>query len=90
MSQYFFEVSSDILRYVKADIEPLKIIRELEAIFNERIIPGETLLFFDEIQACPSAVLSLRYFYEKNPELHIIAAGSMLEFALSDLSFPGV
>jgi uncharacterized protein len=49
---------------------------ELEA---GRIIPGKTLLFFDEIQACPRAIMALRYFYEQMPELHVIAAGSMIE-----------
>ncbi len=48
----------------------------------------KTLLFFDEIQECERALLSLRYFYEEIPELHIIAAGSMLEFNLGGISFP--
>lgn len=52
-----------------------------------RIIPQKTLLFLDEIQACPEAVLALRYFKEKMPELHVIAAGSLLEFILNDLNF---
>lgn len=49
------------------------------------IIPGETLLFIDEIQECPSAIKALRYFREDCPELHVIAAGSLLEFALEEL-----
>ncbi len=52
------------------------------------IIPGRTLLFFDEIQACPRAIMALRYFYEQRPELHVVAAGSMLEFAFGDISIP--
>lgn len=48
------------------------------------IIPGETLLFLDEIQECPEAIVSLRYFFEQMPELHIICAGSLLEFVLGD------
>jgi len=55
---------------------------------NRRITPGRDLLFFDEIQACPKAIQSLRYFYEQLPELHVISAGSLLEFALKDLPFP--
>ena len=51
---------------------------------------GKTLLFFDEIQACPAAINKLRYFYEKFPELHLIAAGSLLEFALETLPSYGV
>ncbi len=53
----------------------------------KRGTPDETLLFFDEIQECERA-LSLRYFYEEMPNLHVIAAGSMLEFALGKISFP--
>ena len=49
------------------------------------IIPGETLLFIDEIQECPNAIKALRYFREDYPDLHVIAAGSLLEFALEEL-----
>lgn len=54
------------------------------------MIPGLTLLFLDEIQACLPAISSLRFFYEKYPELHVIAAGSLLEFALEELPSFGV
>jgi predicted AAA+ superfamily ATPase len=47
-------------------------------------------LFFDEIQSCPNAIKALRFFYESKPSLHVMAAGSLLEFALSDLSSWGV
>ncbi|VGO16419.1 hypothetical protein PDESU_05010 [Pontiella desulfatans] len=53
-----------------------------------RIIPGKTLLFIDEIQSCPRAITALRYFYEQMPELHVVAAGSMLEFAFGEISVP--
>jgi len=59
----------------------------LEAQFKQRIIAGKTLVFLDEIQAGPQTLASLRYFYEKMPELHIIAAGSLLDFALQDHKF---
>ena len=52
----------------------------LSAIYSVSIIPGKTLLFFDEIQSCLPAIQSLRYFYEKMPKLHLISAGSLLEF----------
>ena len=52
------------------------------------IVPGKTLLFFDEIQACPRAITALRYFYEQMPELHVVAAGSLLEFAFGEISVP--
>ena len=54
------------------------------------IIPGETLLFIDEIQVCKEAIMALRYFKEDYPELHVIAAGSLLEFALEELPSFGV
>ena len=54
------------------------------------VIPGKTLLFFDEIQSCIPAISSLRFFYEKLPSLHLIAAGSLLEFALEALPSFGV
>lgn len=57
---------------------------------NTPIIPGETLLFLDEIQACLPALGRLRYFYEKMPDLHLVAAGSLLEFALAELPSFGV
>ncbi len=51
--------------------------------------PKKTLLFIDEIQEIPSVIKQLRYFYEDIPELHVIAAGSLLEFALGEInSFP--
>ncbi len=68
-------------------LDPFKIIRAIEAIFAQSIIPGSTLLFLDEIQECPNAILALRYFKEKMPELHVIAAGSLLEFALNSSEF---
>ncbi|HLF66144.1 MAG TPA: ATP-binding protein, partial [Gammaproteobacteria bacterium] len=52
------------------------------------IRPSETLLFFDEIQVCPKAIIALRYFYEEMPELHVIAAGSLLDFAIEEVGVP--
>ena len=51
---------------------------KLEIVFNIPIIEGQTLLFLDEIQSCPNAISALRYFYEQKPNLHVIAAGSLL------------
>lgn len=70
------------------DLNPERIISELEIFLNKKIISGKTLLFFDEIQSCPRAIMALKYFYEDTPELHVIAAGSLLEFAMSEISFP--
>lgn len=62
----------------------------IAAATNTPVIAGQTLLFLDEIQACLPAISSLRYFFEKQPDLHVIAAGSLLEFALEDLPSFGV
>jgi predicted AAA+ superfamily ATPase len=83
-----FEKDRSLHRIFEGDLTPAQLLLELEAHCNCRIIPGKSLVFFDEIQACPRAILSLRYFYETLPELHLIAAGSLLEFALSEISFP--
>ncbi len=55
--------------------------------FNQSIVPGKTLLFLDEVQACPKAIAGLRYFQEQFPDLHVIAAGSLLEFALREFKY---
>ncbi|MBN1902218.1 ATP-binding protein [Candidatus Sumerlaeota bacterium] len=65
-----------------------RILMELEILMNTRIIPGKDLLFLDEIQSCPKAITSLRYFHEETPELHVIGAGSLLEYAMRDIPFP--
>jgi hypothetical protein len=70
------------------NLDPKAIVRNLEVDSGTRIVPGRSLLFLDEIQACPRAVLALRYFYEELPDLHVIAAGSLLEFALGEFSVP--
>lgn len=70
------------------NLDPNVIVRHLEVESGRRIIPGRTLLFIDEIQACPRAIVALRYFHEHVPELHVIAAGSLLEFALGEISVP--
>jgi predicted AAA+ superfamily ATPase len=69
---------------------PKSIIEELEAIYGQKIVAGKTLLFLDEIQSCISAISALRFFYEEMPELHVVAAGSLLEFALQELPSFGV
>jgi len=83
-----FEKHPDWFGIFEINLDPVRIINELEILLNTKITPGEDLLFFDEIQASPRAIMSLRYFYEELPALHVIAAGSLLEFALKDISFP--
>ena len=72
------------------DLDVRRIVRQIEGVLRKRIEPGKTLLFLDEIQVCPSAISALRYFYEELPELHVIATGSLLEFAFSKLKDFGV
>lgn len=64
-----------------------QIVQNLEIYFGKKIITSDTLLFLDEIQTCPKAIGTLRYFYEKKPNLHIIAAGSLLDHTLNDLQY---
>jgi hypothetical protein len=70
------------------DLVPEKIIRSLSLLLKTSIVPGETLLFLDEVQEAPRAILALRYFYEEMPGLHVIAAGSLLEFAIAKVGVP--
>ena len=70
-----------------ASKDPTTILGLLEARYGVDIEPGRTLLFLDEIQAAPDVLSCLRYFHERMPELHVIAAGSLLDFALGDPEF---
>lgn len=65
-----------------------EIIFDLEIYTEQKIIPGKTLLFFDEIQECPEAINTLRQFKEDMPELHVIAAGSLLDLILDKVGMP--
>jgi len=67
--------------------EPQELLTRLEFALRKPIHPGRSLLFLDEIQLCPEALIALRYFKEQMPKLHVIAAGSLLEFLLKDESF---
>jgi len=65
-----------------------RILTELSILHNENVVPGKSLLFIDEIQVCPEALQSLRYFKEKIPELHVICAGSLLDHTLNEMKLP--
>ena len=67
--------------------DPGKIVDLLEVRYGVPVKPGKTLLFLDEIQAAPSLLAVLRDFFEKMPDLHVVAAGSLLDFALEDHTF---
>lgn len=66
------------------DTDVGRIVRDLEVLFRTRIDPNRTILLFDEIQACKSALTSLKYFCEDRPDLHVIAAGSLLGLTYRD------
>ncbi|MCL2435590.1 MAG: AAA family ATPase [Lentimicrobiaceae bacterium] len=85
-----FERDTMVHVFFDSDLIPQEICVKLSVQLNKPIIPGKTLLFFDEIQACPRAISALRFFYEDYPELHVVAAGSLLEFALEELPSFGV
>ncbi|MDR1940687.1 MAG: ATP-binding protein [Clostridiales bacterium] len=65
------------------DLSPARIISELETYSGQSLQKGATLIFFDEIQACPKALTALKYFCEEAPRYHIAAAGSLLGVALN-------
>ena len=83
-----FERQPGLKRVFESDLNPKRIVSELEALTETKIIPGQTLLFFDEIEDCPKAITALRYFYEELPDLHVVAAGSLLEFVWEHLAVP--
>ena len=86
-----FEKQASILELFEGgDIDVNRIVPQIAAITGQKIEPGKTLLFLDEIQMCPKAIMSLRFFKEDMPELHVVAAGSLLEFALDELPTFGV
>ena len=85
-----FEMDKDISRFFDGSLNPEIIAEKISLFSGKTIKPGKTLLFFDEIQACPNALRALRFFHEKMPELHVVAAGSLLEFALSKIPSFGV
>jgi uncharacterized protein len=82
------ERNQPLRKLFDGDLNVTRICSDLEVLLQQKITPGKTLLFFDEIQASPRAITALRYFYEEMPELHVVAAGSLLEFALEESSFP--
>ena len=94
--KYFVEINFEHKDHSAAKMvfqqhsDPQIISSELAALTGIPIVAGETLLFLDEIQNCTDAISSLRYFYEQFPALHVIAAGSLLEFALEEIPSFGV
>ena len=85
-----FEKNPDVIHFFDQNLDPVRLCISLSTYYGIPVIDDKTLLFFDEIQSCPKAIQSLRFFYESKPALHVIAAGSLLEFALEDLTSWGV
>lgn len=84
------ENEKDLCRLFEDITDVRELSQRLGAVHNVQVIPGDTLLFIDEIQNCPEALKSLWFFKENYPELHVIAAGSLLEFSLNEMPSYGV
>jgi predicted AAA+ superfamily ATPase len=80
-----FEKNKLVHQYFSGDLNLNTILEKISLYANTKIEAGKTLLFFDEIQTCEGALQALRYFKEDKPDIHIIAAGSLLDFSLNKL-----
>ena len=85
-----FERDTDVKDIFKGNTDVHDISEKLSLYYGIPVKPGKTLLFLDEIQSCPQALHSLWFFCEDYPQLHVVAAGSLLEFALKDIRSYGV
>lgn len=91
VAYFYFEGNKGLSSVFEYDFDVDRILDELgNMIRGKAIVPGKTLVIFDEIQACPRAITSLKYFCENKRELHIVCAGSLLGVAIKreDISFP--
>ena len=76
---YFnFDEEDELKSIFEVNKNPQRIVELLSLIAGEKILPEKTLIIFDEIQECPSALNTLKYFKEKANDYHVIAAGSLL------------
>ncbi len=78
-----FEKNPNYCSIFEKDLEPSRIIIEIEVLTGKKVIPNKTLIIFDEIQTCKKAITSLKYFLEEKPEIHIVSAGSLIGISLS-------
>ena len=78
-----FDNNEPLKKIFDKDLNPQRIIMELEVLFGQSINKGSTLIFFDEVQDCAKAITSLKYFCEQANDYHIIAAGSLLGVAVN-------
>ena len=84
------EKQPSFISLFQGDLDVKRIVPQLSAMVGKPIVAGQTLLFIDEIQTSAEAIMALRFFKEDMPDLHVIAAGSLLEFALETLPTFGV
>lgn len=82
VAKFDFDRQPELRSVFAATKQPERIVKELALYTDVPIVPGETLIIFDEIQACEEALNSLKYFCEDAPQYHIIAAGSLLGVAV--------
>jgi hypothetical protein len=88
-THYFnFEKQPGLAKIFEPDLVPQRILNDLSFHLGQPIRVGEDLVIFDEIQECPKALTSLKYFQEECPEIHLVGAGSLLGLHLSSGSFP--
>ena len=85
-----FEFSESAIKLFEADLDPRKLLPAIQVFTRQTMTQERTLIFFDEVQRCPPALTSLKYFCEFAPGYHVIAAGSLLGVAVSrgQYSFP--
>jgi predicted AAA+ superfamily ATPase len=83
-----FEKNMNAAALFQENLDPKRIVDELRFLLDTTINPETDLVFFDEIQACPPALTSLKYFSEDMPELALCCAGSLLGLHLGEASFP--
>ena len=82
------EKQSSLKSLFEGDINIPSLLEKIALYTNKKIIPGKTLLFIDEIQECEAAINYLRYFKEEYNALHVIAAGSLIDFKLKAIGLP--
>lgn len=83
-----FETNKTVCQAFVGDISVSALLEKISLYFGKQIIPGKTLLFFDEVQECQEAIQYLRYFKEELPNLHVVAAGSLLDFKIEKIGMP--
>ena len=85
-----FESTMDLHAIFERNLDPERIVSAISAMYNTEITKGNTLIIFDEIQACERALTSLKYFQEQANDYHVIAAGSLLGLSINRglYSFP--